>query len=165
MSEHKAFILWENTSAEGEFTKGRYSREHTWKFDGGVSIPASPSPSVVRPPFSNPDYVDPEEAFVAAISSCHMLTYLFLAGRKGFQVERYQDEAVGVMTKNDAGVPWVSQITLNVRIQYGPNAPSPEEEDHLHHEAHEQCYIANSVKTEIVVSKSSASLGGTSVRQ
>ena len=152
MSEHKAFILWESTG--GEFTKGRYSREHVWKFDGGATVPASPSPSVVRPPFSNPDCVDPEEAFVAAVSSCHMLTYLFLAGRKGFEVLRYEDEAVGVMTKNAAGVPWVSTITLNVRIAYGGEegkVPTMEEEDRLHHEAHEQCYIANSIRTEVVV--------------
>lgn len=150
MSEHKAFILWENTG--GEFTKGRYSREHLWKFDGGVSVPASPSPSVVPPPYSNPACVDPEEAFVAAVSSCHMLTYLYVAGRQGFQVDRYEDEAVGVMTKNEAGVPWVSRITLNVHIQYGGGKPpTPEEEDHLHHLAHEQCYIANSIRTAVTV--------------
>src|SRR2546426_6555833 len=117
MSEHKATISWKRTSPD--FLKGTYSREHTWKFDGGVTVPASPSPSVVPVPYSNPSHVDPEEAFVAALSSCHMLTYVFLASRQGFQVESYEDEAVGVMTKNERGVPWISAVTLNPQIVYG----------------------------------------------
>src|ERR1035438_6001518 len=103
MSEHKATIKWQRTSPD--FLKGRYSREHTWTFDGGVTVPASPSPSVVPAPWSNPASVDPEEAYVAAISSCHMLTFLFLASRQGLQIDGYEDEAVGVMTKNEKGVP------------------------------------------------------------
>ena len=150
MSEHKATILWKRTSPD--FLKGRYSREHTWTFDGGLTIPASPSPSVVPAPFSNPANVDPEEAYVAAISSCHMLTFLFLASRQGFQVESYRDEAVGIMTKGVGGVPWVSQVTLHPSIVYAEErAPAPEASAQLHHLAHEQCFIANSVKTEIVV--------------
>src|SRR5579862_1484711 len=104
MSEHKATIHWQRASAD--FLHGKYSREHTWTFDGGVTVPASPSPSVVPAPYSNPAHVDPEEAFVAAISSCHMLTYLYLAYQEGFQVDGYEDEAVGVMTKNERNVPW-----------------------------------------------------------
>ncbi len=150
MSEHKATISWSRTSPD--FLKGKYSREHTWTFDGGVIVPASPSPSVVPPPFSNPAHVDPEEAFVAAISSCHMLTYLFLASRQGFQVDSYHDEAVGVMTKNERGVPWMSLVTLHPRIAYsGEKLPTPADEQQLHHAAHEQCYIANSIRTEVRV--------------
>src|SRR3974390_2034102 len=106
MSEHKATIRWQR--AGPEFLKGKYSREHTWTFDGGLTVPASSSPSVVPLPYSNAANVDPEEAFVASISSCHMLSYLFLACRQGFQVDSHQDEALGVMAKNDKGVPWVS---------------------------------------------------------
>src|SRR5689334_25217531 len=99
VSNHIATIRWKRTS--DEFLKGKYSREHTWTFDGGVTVPASPSPHVVPAPYSNPAHVDPEEAFVASISSCHMLTFLYVASKKGFQVDSYDDEAVGVMTKND----------------------------------------------------------------
>src|ERR1035437_3994267 len=117
MSEHKATIFWERTSPD--FLKGRYSREHTWTFDGGVTVPASPSPSAVPAPYSNPACVDPEEAFVASVSSCHMLTFLYLASRSGFQVDSYQDESIGLMTKDEKGVPWVSSIHLNPKIAYG----------------------------------------------
>jgi len=150
MSEYKAIITWKNTGPD--FLKGKYSREHTWTFDGGVTVAASASPSVVPPPYSNPAQVDPEEAFVASVSSCHLLTYIYLACRQGFQVDSYHDEAVGVMTKNEKGVPWVSSITLHPRIAYGGGKlPTAEEEAHLHHLAHEQCYIANSIKTEVTV--------------
>jgi organic hydroperoxide reductase OsmC/OhrA len=150
MSEHKATISWKRTSPD--FLKGRYSREHTWTFDGGAAIPASPSPSVVPTPWSNPANVDPEEAFVASVSSCHMLTYLHLASRQGFQVDRYSDEAVGMMTKNEKGVPWLSSITLHPRITYsGERLPSAADEEQLHNSAHEQCFIANSVKTNVSV--------------
>src|SRR5436190_22444100 len=108
MAEHKANISWKQTSAE--FLKGKYSREHTGTFDGGLTVPASPAPSVVPAPWSNPASVDPEEAFVASVSSCHMLTFVWLASREGFTADRYEDEAVGVMSKNERGVPWVSAI-------------------------------------------------------
>ncbi len=150
MSEHKAIIKWK--CASPDFLKGKYSREHTWSFDGGITVAASSSPTVVPVPFSNPANVDPEEAFVASISSCHMLTYLYLAGRQGFQVDSYEDEAVGVMTKNEQGVPWISQVTLSPQIVYGSGKPpTPADEERLHHLAHEQCFIANSIKTEVVV--------------
>ncbi len=150
MSEHKAIIRWKCTSSE--FLSGKYSREHLWTFDGGMTILASPSPSVVPIPYSNPAHVDPEEAFVASVSSCHMLTYLYLAGRKGFQVDAYDDEAIGTMTKNEKGVPWISSILLRPQIVYGGvKTPTREEEEHLHHAAHEQCFIANSIKTEVRV--------------
>jgi len=150
MSEHTATISWHCTSPD--FLGGRYSREHTWTFDGGVTVQASPSPAVVPLPYSNPAYVDPEEAFVAALSSCHMLTFLHLACRLGFQVENYRDNAMGVMSKNDRGVQWVSLVTLQPRITYrGDTLPTDDDEQRLHHMAHEQCFISNSVKTEIRV--------------
>jgi organic hydroperoxide reductase OsmC/OhrA len=150
MSEHKATISWKRNSPD--FIKGKYSREHSWMFDGGLTIPASPSPSVVPAPYSNPAHVDPEEAYVASISSCHMLTFLHLASKQGFQVDGYEDEAVGLMSKNEKGAAWVSSVTLNPKITYsGEKLPAPADEVHLHHLAHEQCFIANSVKTTITV--------------
>jgi len=150
MSEYKAIISWKNTSAN--LLSGKFSREHTWTFDGGAIVPASASPAVVPAPYSNPANVDPEEAFVASISSCHMLTYVYLAYRQGFQVDSYRDEAVGVMTKNEKGVPWMSLVTLHPQIEYGgAKIPTPVDVDRLHHLAHEQCYIANSIKTEVKV--------------
>jgi organic hydroperoxide reductase OsmC/OhrA len=151
MSEHKATIRWKRTSPD--FLKGKYSREHTWSFDGGLTVPASPAPSSVPVPYSNPSNVDPEEAFVAAVSSCHMLTFLYLAYKQGFQVDSYDDEAGGVMTKNEKGIPWVSSITLYPKILYsGEKLPTSEDQEQLHHAAHEQCFIANSIKTEVMVS-------------
>ena len=150
MSEHRAAIAWKLSGPN--FSKGQFSREHTWTFDGGVSVPASPSTSVIPAPWSNPAGVDPEEAFVASIASCHMLTFLWLAARQGFLVDSYEDDAVGVLTKNEQRVPWVSAVTLHPRIVYGgEKRPSHDEEARLHHDAHAQCFIANSVKTEVRV--------------
>ena len=150
MSDHKAAIHWQHPSPD--FGRGKYSREHTWTFDGGITVAASPSPSAVPVPYSNPAHVDPEEAFVAAISSCHLLSFLYVAARQAFVVARYDDEAVGTMTKNEKGVLWVSSVVLRPKIAYGgEKQPSAAEADHLHHLAHEQCYIANSVKTDIRV--------------
>ena len=111
MSEHSATIIWKSDGEE--FLKGRFSREHTWEFDGGLSLPASASPLVVREPYSNPANIDPEEAFVASISSCHMLTFLFLASRKRFEIRSYRDHAVGTVTKNESGAPWVSSGAMS----------------------------------------------------
>lgn len=150
MTEHHASIRW--TSHSPDFLQGKYSREHTWHFDGGATVPASPSPMVVPVPYANPALIDPEEAFIASVASCHMLTFLFLASRQGWVVDSYQDDAVGLMTKNERGMPWVSRITLRPKIVYsGQKLPTPADEEHLHHHAHEQCFIANSVKTEVVV--------------
>jgi organic hydroperoxide reductase OsmC/OhrA len=151
MSEYKAIIRWKCSGPD--FLKGRYSREHTWTFDGGFVVPASSSPSVVPVPMSNPANVDPEEAFVAAVSSCHMLTFIYLAGKAQFQVDSYEDEAVGVMSKNEKGVPWISAITLHPKIAWGGgNQPTATELAALHHQAHEQCFIAASIKTQVSVS-------------
>lgn len=150
MSEHKATIHWNRTGPD--FFKGKYSREHTWSFDGGTTVAASPSPSVVPAPWSNAAHVDPEEAFVASISSCHMLTFLWLASREGFQADNYHDDAVGVMTKNERGVPWISAVTLRPQIIWsGEKLPTPADLERLHHRAHEGCFIANSIKTAVKV--------------
>jgi len=150
MSEHKATIIWNRTGPD--FVAGKYSRQHSWTFDGGITLPASASPSVVPPPWSNPAYVDPEEAFVAAVSSCHMLTFLFLASQQGFLVDSYHDEAVGMISRNERGAQWVSLIRLRPQITYsGDKRPTPTDEQHLHHLAHEQCFIANSIDSKIEV--------------
>lgn len=150
MGEYKATVRWQQT--EGSFREGKYSRKHTWSFDGGLSVPASSSPQVVRVPYSDPAGVDPEEAFVAAISSCHMLTFLYLAQKQGFDVESYEDDAVGMMTKNAQRVSWVSSVVLTPRIRYaGERRPSREELQKLHDDAHHECFIAQSVKTDIQV--------------
>ena len=151
MSEHKALIRWQCDTPD--FLRGKYSRAHTWTFDGGVTVPASSAPSSVPVPLSNPANVDPEEAFVASLSSCHMLTFLWFALRGGFQVDSYEDEAVGVMTKNEQGKMWISKVTLHPKIVYGGDKrPEAGQEAELHHAAHADCFIANSVKTDVVVS-------------
>ena len=151
MSQHVATITWKN-AAGTDYATGKYSREHTWSFDGGLTVPASSSPAVVRAPMSNPANVDPEEAYVAAISSCHMLTFLHVARVAGFQIDAYEDESVGDMAKNAEGVSWVATVTLNPRITYGGDKrPSQEEETQLHHKAHHGCFIAQSIKTEVKV--------------
>jgi organic hydroperoxide reductase OsmC/OhrA len=152
MSEHRATIEWSSTAAAADIVKLRFSREHRWTFDGGITVDASASPSVVPAPWSNPHGVDPEEAYVASISSCHMLTFVFVAAKAGFAVASYRDDAVGVMTKTPAGIAWVSKVTLSPQITYaGDKQPSADELAKLHHAAHAGCFIANSVKTEIVV--------------
>jgi organic hydroperoxide reductase OsmC/OhrA len=146
---HNVQVRW--SRGEAVFTDNRYSRGHTWHFDGGVEVPASSSPHVVRVPYSVAAAVDPEEAFVASISSCHMLWFLSLAAQAGLRVDQYQDEAVGVMGKNAAGKNAVTRVTLQPRVTFsGDKLPSRPEVDELHHKAHEECFIANSVTTEIL---------------
>jgi organic hydroperoxide reductase OsmC/OhrA len=146
---HKVQIRW--SRGEAVFTDNRYSRGHTWHFDGGVEVPASSSPHVVRVPYSVAAAVDPEEAFVASISSCHMLWFLSIAAEAGFRVDDYVDEAVGVMGKNAAGKTAVARVTLRPRVIFsGAQVPTLVQLDELHHRAHEECFIANSVTTEIV---------------
>jgi organic hydroperoxide reductase OsmC/OhrA len=150
MSEHKATVSWKYTGEE--FLRGKFSRAHTWSFDGGLTVPASASPSVVPAPYSDPKAIDPEEAFVASLSSCHMLTFVFLAYRKGFAISAYEDQAVGTMVKNAEGLMWIDKVTLHPQITYaGEKRPTAEEEAALHHDAHRQCFVANSVKTEVKV--------------
>jgi organic hydroperoxide reductase OsmC/OhrA len=150
MSQHKATIRW--TLSGQDFLKGRYSREHTWTFDGGLTVPASASSAIVPAAFCNEANVDPEEAFIASLSSCHMLTVIFLAGRKGFEISAYEDEAVGTMSKNEHGKMWISSVVLAPRVTWsGEKRPTAEEEAALHDAAHHECFISNSVKTEIVI--------------
>jgi organic hydroperoxide reductase OsmC/OhrA len=151
MHTYTATISWKNDSAES-FTKGKYSRAHNWSFDGGIDVPASSSVHAVRLPYSVEEAVDPEEALVAAASSCHLLSFLWVVSKKGFVVQSYEDNAVGEMTKNEEGKEWVSKITLDPKIEWsGDNRPAPDELREMHHMAHEYCYIANSIKSEIVV--------------
>ncbi len=148
--EYRAEVVWTREGAV--FTDNRYSRGHLWRFDGGVEVPGSSSPLSVRLPLSREDAVDPEEALVAAVASCHMLFFLGFAAKAGFVVDKYEDTAVGIMTKNERGKLFVSNITLNPAITLsGSKRPSPQELDALHHHAHEECYIANSVRAEVVV--------------
>ena len=148
--EYKATVRWVRDGAA--FTDQKYSRAHVWSFDGGVEVPASSSPLSVRLPYSREDAVDPEEAFVAALSSCHMLFFLTFAAKAGFVVDSYEDRACGIMEKNSQGKLFVSKVTLDPRIAFsGPKRPSPDEIAELHHRSHEECFIANSVKSEVVV--------------
>jgi organic hydroperoxide reductase OsmC/OhrA len=148
MAGYQATVEWSRSGAS--FLDNKYSREHTWKFDGGVTIAGSSSPHVVPVPYSNPGAVDPEEALIVALASCHMLSFLYVAGKQGFVVDQYRDEATGKMTKNEAGKYWVSEVTLHPKIEFsGQKRPSPPEIETLHHLAHEECFIANSVKTDI----------------
>lgn len=148
---YTATVVW--TRGEGEtFSDNKYSRGHRWSFDGGIDFMASASPSVVPLPLSREDAVDPEEAFVASASSCHMLTFLSIAAKKRFVVDSYQDKALGVMTPNEKGKLFVSKITLDPVIEFsGEKIPTPEQIADMHHLAHKECFIANSVLTEIVV--------------
>ena len=148
MSRYRAVIEWARDGAR--FTDNRYSRGHRWRFDGGVEVAASASPQVVPPPMSVAAAIDPEEAFVASLSSCHMLFFLALAAKQGFVVDEYRDEAVGVMARNDGGKLAMTQVTLHPAVRYGrEKRPSAAEQDALHHAAHEECFIARSVRTEV----------------
>lgn len=149
MSEHVAEVRWEE--APDNIRSGRYSRAHRWSFDGGIEVPASSSPQVVRPPFSDEHAVDPEEALVASISSCHMLTFLWLARKDGWTVVSYHDRAAGFLEKGENGIPWLARAVLRPRIGFEGPSPSPEGLRELHHRAHRECYIANSVRTVVVV--------------
>ncbi|WP_421739989.1 OsmC family protein [Caulobacter sp.] len=150
MSVHTATVRW-TLKPEEDFPRGRYSRAHTLSFDGGVTTTGSASPSVVPLPWSDPAGVDPEEMFVAALSACHMLTFLDLARRARFVITAYADMAEGEMTRNDHGAMWISTVTLRPRITYEGAPPSEAEETALHEAAHHACFIANSVLTDVRV--------------
>ncbi len=149
MAKYVASVLW--TLKDGEdFAKGRYSRAHEIAFDGGVTLPASASPHVVGK-WADASAVDPEEMFVAALSNCHMLTFLHRARLAGFVATRYADDAEGIMAEIAPDRMAVTRVTLRPRIEWQGAVPTAAELDRLHHEAHEQCFIANSVKTEVVI--------------
>ncbi|MEM1236105.1 MAG: OsmC family protein [Pseudomonadota bacterium] len=148
---HIAEIYW---VAEGDVASGQYSRAHAWYFDGGAKVAASASPDIVPVPLSQPDAVDPEEGYVASLSSCHMLWYLDFARRAGYLPESYTDHAVGHMEASEDGGLWVARVDLTPYTTWAGEAPSIEQERALHEKANEACFIAKSVKTEIVVTVS-----------
>jgi organic hydroperoxide reductase OsmC/OhrA len=148
MTEHEAIVEWE---ADGHFADGGYSRGHVWRFDGGAEVRASSSPHVVPAPMSDPAGVDPEEALVASVSSCHMLWFLSLAQAAGLDVARYRDRAGGTMGRDEKGRIAVTRITLRPEIRFAGRQPDAAELERLHHRAHEKCFIANSLRSEITI--------------
>lgn len=149
MSTYTAEISWSRQDHE-PFTDNKYSRAHRWIFDGGVTIPASSSPEVVPLPYSDTEAVDPEEAFLASLSSCHMLWFLSLAARSGFIADSYRDHAEARMDKDSQNELYMKTVRLRPEVIYsGDNQPSPEEEQILHQKAHKKCFIANSVRSQI----------------
>lgn len=149
MSEHCATIVWER--GDQPFTDNAYSRRHEWRFDGGVTVPGSASPDVVPPPMSAADAVDPEEAFVAALSSCHMLTFLAIAAKRGHVVDSYTDAAIGYMGRNGEGRTCVIQVVLEPKVSFaGESMPTGDQIRKMHDQAHHACFIANSVTTEVI---------------
>lgn len=150
MAQYKSTVLWRRDDNES-FSDHRYSRRHSWHFDGGAVVPGSSSPHVVPLPYSDPAGVDPEEAFVASLSSCHMLWFLDIAARAGWVVDDYRDDAVGTMARNDHGQLAMTRVTLHPAVQFAlARAPKRDELLDLHHRAHASCFIANSVKSEVV---------------
>lgn len=150
MHTYEATVTWNR--GDQRFTDNRYSRGHTWSFDGGAEVPASSSPLVVPLPMSVAANVDPEEAFVASVSSCHMLFFLSIAARRGFCVDGYVDRAFGVMEKNSDGKMAMTRVTLRPDVSFsGDRRPSDDDIARIHHESHEQCFIANTIRSEVVV--------------
>ncbi len=150
MATYDAHVVWTRDPDVG--TSPRYGRAHEWRFDGGAVIPASPSPHIVPEPYADPALVDPEEAFVASLSSCHMLFFLHLAQEAGFPVASYEDRAVGTMAAIETGEQAMTHVRLSPVVRYVTDAPDAEGEADLHAAAHRKCFIANSVKTQIEIS-------------
>lgn len=149
MSEYFATIHWKR--GKQKFTDDKYSRAHEWRFDGGCTVPASASPDIVPLPMSMAGNVDPEEAFVASLSSCHMLFFLAIAADSGYVIDDYIDEAIGYMGKNADGNIVMTKIILRPRASYsGEQIPDRRKVEKMHHRAHELCFIANSVKSEVI---------------
>jgi organic hydroperoxide reductase OsmC/OhrA len=148
MAEHVATVEWRS---DGGFANGRYSRGHVWRFDGGAEVRGSSSPLVVPMPMSDPAGVDPEEALIASASSCHMLWFLHMARDAGLDVASYRDEARGSIGKDDRGKVAITRIVLKPEIAFVGRQPDAAELDRLHHEAHERCFIANTLRCEVVV--------------
>jgi organic hydroperoxide reductase OsmC/OhrA len=143
VSEHRATVEWQRS---GDFRYDKYSRAHEIRFHNGLKLPGSAAPANIPPTAAGAPGVDPEQAFVAALSSCHMLWFLHIASRAGWVVDRYVDDAVGILDKT-----WMSRVTLRPAVTFSGKAPSPQEHAALHEKAHEKCFIANSVRTEVVV--------------
>lgn len=145
---HGATVEW--TRGDAEFTGGRYSRRHVWRFDGGAVVAGSASPHVVPAPFSDPSAVDPEEAFVAALASCHMLWFLSIAAEAGCRVDRYRDAASGVLARDPDGRMAMTEVTLRPDVRFsGDRVPDGPAIRAMHHAAHAACFIANSVRTDV----------------
>ncbi|WP_075184809.1 OsmC family protein [Teredinibacter haidensis] len=151
MAEYYALIKWKRGEGEA-YIDNKYSRGHVWEFDGGVSVPASSSPHVVPLPYSVEANVDPEEAFVASLSSCHMLFFLSFAAKRRYVVESYTDDAIGVMEEDTSGKISMTNVVLRPKVVFtGERIPSREGVEKIHHQSHEHCFIANSVKTKVRV--------------
>ncbi|MDP2371665.1 OsmC family protein [Rhodoferax sp.] len=149
MSSYTATIVWQRDAQA--FVDHRYSRRHTWHFDGGAVVSASASPQIVALPMSDAASVDPEEAFVASLSSCHMLWFLDIAARAGWVVDHYRDDATGLLARDAKGLLAMTRVTLRPAVRFaGERTPSAEAHLALHHQAHAACFIANSVKTEVL---------------
>ncbi|MEB0138138.1 MULTISPECIES: OsmC family protein [unclassified Undibacterium] len=150
MDNYQAQVIWQRQ--QQEFSDNKYSRAHEWKFDGGLSVPASSAPSSVPLPYSLAENVDPEEALIAALASCHMLFFLAFACKQGYIIDTYDDEAIGTMSKNERGRLYISAITLRPRVLFsGDKTATAEQINALHELAHEHCYIANSVRAEVTI--------------
>ena len=148
--QFEAKVEWKRNGQD--FLGQRYSRAHAWHFDGGATVPASSSPLSVPLPMSDAAAVDPEEALVAAASSCHMLFFLSIAAKRGHTVDSYSDNAIGVLGKNAQGKLAMTRITLRPQIVFAGTAlPGADELEAIHHEAHDKCYIANSLTAEVIV--------------
>lgn len=148
MARYTAEVTW--LRGEQDFLDNRYSRRHTLRFDGGVEVPGSSSPHVVPPPMSDASAVDPEEAFVSALASCHMLWFLSIAAARNYRVDRYVDSAVGLMAKNADGRMAMTVVTLRPQVTFsGDHMPTREQIERMHRLAHEECFIANSVRSEV----------------
>ena len=150
MSNYTATVRWARDPST-DFAKGQYSRAHEWAFDGGAVVPASPSPHVVPAPWNDPKGVDPEEAFVASLSSCHMLFFIDFARRAGLVVDSYTDEAEGTLEKRADGKFAMTHVTLHPRVSWNGSPPDAATIAGLHHKANEACFIANSVTTEVTI--------------
>ena len=146
--QYTSKIIWHRNDAI--FSDNRYSRKHVWQFDGGIEVPASSSPQVVRVPLSEAAAVDPEEAFVASLASCHMLWFLDIAARAGFIIDSYVDDAVATLAKNSDGKLAMTIVTLKPHAIFsGEKHPSRDDIQRMHHKAHDECFIATSVKSEV----------------
>ena len=150
MSHYTATIKWRR--GEQDFVNDEYSRGHSWEFDGGLTVPASASPDIVPLPKSVAENVDPEEAFVASLSSCHMLFFLAISARKGYIIDNYTDYAIGYLGKNGEGRTAMTQVILRPSIEFsGDKRPTGEQIESIHEQSHRQCFIANSVKTDVII--------------
>ncbi|MFG0283910.1 MAG: OsmC family protein [Phycisphaerales bacterium JB039] len=150
MAQHTAHIEWERES--DDFSYQGYTRDHTWQFDNGLTVEASAAPGYL----GNKDFIDPEEAFVASVASCHMLTFLAIASKRGLVIDRYIDDAVGVLEKNADGAMAITRIELRPVIEFAGGAPDAATLDEMHHKAHRHCFIANSVRTLVEVRQASS---------